>query len=91
MEEYRHYQSGNQYRRQTARQFSGAQLWVDNLCRRPSWPRHALCHRLAQAPVGTRLGTLTPVRGGYRKNRPLVPRQPGLARQCYLGGVSPVL
>ena len=36
------------------------------------------CHRLHETTAGARLGTLAPIRGGHRKDRPLVSGQSGL-------------
>ena len=60
---------------------------ADHLRRRPRGARSALRHRLAQTQRGIRLGTLAAIRGGDRKDRSLVSRQPTMDGRHHLGRV----
>ena len=58
---------------------------------RPRRARQTLRHRLRQTPRGTRLGAFAAIRRGDRKDHPLVPRQPGVARQYHQRRLRTVL
>ena len=91
MEEHRHHQGRHQDRRPPAGTQGGRGLGPHHLCHRPCRSRSALRHRLLEAPEGARLGAFAAVRGGHRKNRPLVSGQSGVAQQRHLWRLPEVL
>ena len=57
MEEYQYHQGGDQHGGPPAGPQGRGGYGPDHVRDGPSGPRHALCHRLDEAPAGAGLGT----------------------------------
>lgn len=62
-----------------------------HLRHRPCGARPAVCHRFAQTEKRAGLGTLAAIRRRHRKDRALVPRQPGMDGPHHLGRIREIL
>ena len=91
MEKHRHHQSRHQDRRSPARPPRRGGYEPHHLRNRPCRTRQTLRHRLYQTAERTRLGTLSPVRRGYREDRTLVSRQSGMDGPHHLRRLRKVL